>query len=59
MSELSTPKGAVMPRRAFIAAALSVITAGGAVGVAMWGRVDAPASENFQFSRGTTFQAGE
>lgn len=58
MSELSTPK-AVMPRRAFLAAALSAITAGGAVGLAMWGGVDAPATESFQFSRGTSFQAGE
>ena len=49
----------MMPRRAFIAAALSAITAGGAVGLAMWGGVDAPASESFQFSRGTAFQAGE
>lgn len=59
MSELSTPKGAVMPRRAFFAAALSAITAGGAVGLAMWGGVDAPATESFQFSRGVLFQAGE
>ncbi|MEM6276530.1 MAG: OmpA family protein [Pseudomonadota bacterium] len=48
-----------MPRRAFVAAALSAVCAGGAVALAIFGAVDAPETQSFQFSRGTTLQPGE
>ncbi|MEM1373128.1 MAG: OmpA family protein [Pseudomonadota bacterium] len=48
-----------MPRRAFVAALLSAACAAGAVALAVFGAVDAPHTETFQFSRGTTLQPGE
>ncbi|MEM1233483.1 MAG: OmpA family protein [Pseudomonadota bacterium] len=48
-----------MPRRAFVAAGLSALCAGGAVALAMLGAVDAPDTQTFQFSRGATLQPGE
>ena len=48
-----------MPRRAVIASLLSAVTAGGVIGLLSYGQLDAVAQEQFQFSRGTTFAAGE
>lgn len=49
----------IFPRRAFVAAALSALVAGGAVGLGILGGLDQPSSDQFAFSRGTAFAAGE
>jgi len=53
-AERATP---VFPRRAFVAAGLSAIVAGGAVGLGYYGGVTAPVEQTFQFSRGTSLTA--
>ncbi len=52
-------KSPVFPRRAFLAAGLSALFAGGAVGLAILGGQSAIAAEEFQFSRGLTFANGD
>ena len=49
----------VFPRRAFVAAGLSALVAGGGVLLAGVGAITAPRTETFRFSRGTTFASGE
>lgn len=48
-----------MPRRMFIAAGLSALTAGAVVGLGVLGAVTTPQTETFQFSRGTAFVTGD
>ncbi len=52
-------QGPVIPRRAFVAAALSALAAGGAVTLGMLGGLSSVQSDVFQFSRGTSFVTGE
>jgi len=49
----------VFSRRAFIAAALSALCAGGAVGLGVMGGVSQPQGQSFQFSRGLSLVDGE
>lgn len=60
-SKHSGPKrsGPMLPRRAMLAAVLSAAVAGGAVALSMLGAVSQPETDNFRFSRGTSFSAGE
>lgn len=48
-----------LPRRAFLAAGLSAITAAAAVALVTWGALDAPQTETFTFSRGVNLVSGE
>lgn len=49
----------IFPRRAFVAAALSALFAGSAVGLATLGKMSSVQSETFQFSRGVSLVAGD
>lgn len=51
--------GPILPRRAFLAAALSAATAGGAVALAQFGGLTAPRSDSVRFSRGTSLAADD
>lgn len=55
MTEASPP----LPRRIFLAAGLAAVTAAAAVGLGVAGAISAPETDVFQFSRGTSFAAGE
>ncbi len=47
----------VFPRRAFVAAVLSGVTAASAIGLGIFGGLSTPDSQNFSFSRGVTWAA--
>lgn len=51
----------MLPRRAFVAAALSAVTAASAVALGLYGGLSTPESQHFSFSRGLTWagQDGE
>ena len=49
----------VFPRRAFVAAALSAVTAGAAIGLGMLGGLSRVETGVFAFSRGTSFANGD
>jgi len=51
--------GPFLPRRAFVAAALSAVFAGSAVTLGLVGGLSAVQSETFQFSRGVSLASGE
>ncbi len=64
-TEISTPltqqgEGlALLPRRAFGAAAVSALAAAATIAVVSLGALDTPATQTFQFSRNTSFANGE
>ncbi len=51
--------GPILPRRVFVAAGCSAILAAAGVSLATLGGFSKPDQEIFQFTRGTTFAAGE
>lgn len=55
MTETAPP----IPRRAFLAATLAAVSAGGAVALGLLGQADVPEGDSFRFSRGTSFTDGE
>lgn len=62
MVENTAPRAAptpVFPRRTFMAAGLSALAAGGAVGLGVFGGQTRVQSGLFQFSRGVAFAAGQ
>lgn len=52
-------KAPFLPRRAFLAAGLSAVLAGGAVALGVVGGASSPQAEQFQFSRGLSWANGE
>lgn len=57
--EVNAGKQPVLPRRAFVAAGLSAVFAGGAIGLAALGGLSGVETEVFGFSRGTSFVNGD
>ena len=47
----------VLPRRAFVAAALSAVTAGSAIALGFYGGLSRPETQHFRFSRGVSWAA--
>lgn len=58
-SDAPSAKAPILPRRAFGAALLSAVVAGGAVGLAYFGGLSRPDVQDFKFTRSTTFATGE
>lgn len=59
MTSKAVEAGPALPRRAFVAAALSAVVAGGAVALGIIGQTTIAKTESFRFSRGTSLADGE